>query len=107
MAALGEIYFKKETLQTLVDVLNKKGENGVSITVSINDDSNEWGQNISAFVSQSKEEREAKKKRFYVGNGKVFWNDSKIVNGVKPEDQPAVIPTDSETTGGDDGDLPF
>src|SRR5690606_18914402 len=68
MAALGDIYFKKETLQTIVDVLSKKGENGVSITVSINDESNEYGQNISSFVKQSKEDREAKKKRFYTGN---------------------------------------
>lgn len=103
MSALGDIYFKKETLQTLVDVLNKKGENGISITVSINDESNEWGQNISAFVSQSKEDREAKKKKFYTGNGRVFWNDGKIVNGEK---QPAVIPSDSGTDDEPDS-LPF
>ena len=104
MSALGDIYFKKETLQTLVDVLNKKGENGISITVSINDESNEWGQNISAFVSQSKEDREAKKKKFYTGNGKVFWNDGKIVNGTK--DQPTQSAPNSVESG-DDSDLPF
>lgn len=106
MSALADIYFKKETLQTLVDVLNKKGENGVSITVSINDESNEWGQNVSAFVSQSKEEREAKKKKFYTGNGKVFWTDGNIVIGTK--DQPAQsAPEDLESSGGDSDPLPF
>lgn len=103
MAALGDIYFKKETLQTIVDVLDKKGENGVSITVSINDESNEYGQNISSFVKQSKEDREAKKKRFYTGNGRVFWNDGKIVNGEKPTESAQADATDS----GGDGDLPF
>ena len=104
MSALADIYFKKETLQTLVDVLNKKGENGISITVSINDESNEYGQNISAFVSQSKEDREAKKKKFYTGNGKVFWTDGKIVIGTK--DQPTQsAPTESQSD--EEGTLPF
>lgn len=104
MAALADIYFKKETLQTILDVLNKKEEKGVSITVSINDESNQWGQNVAAYVSQTKEQREEKKPRFYTGNGRVFWNDGKITNGVKPEEQAEAPDTDSS---GDNGDLPF
>ena len=83
MASLSDIYIKLDTLETLVKGLKKKGENGISITLSTNDDSNQWGQNVSAYVSQKKEEREAKKNRFYVGNGRVFWNDGKITNAVK------------------------
>jgi len=78
MASLNNVYFKKETLKTLLETLEKKGDKGISITVALNDDTNEWGQNISAYVSQSKEEREAKKARFYVGNGKTFWTDGKV-----------------------------
>lgn len=100
MSSLSEIYIKKETMQTMLDVITKKGEKGVSITISISDESNEWGHNVSAYVSQTKEQREAKKPRYYVGNGRVFWNDSKITNGVKPEEQEA-------SDNGGEPDLPF
>lgn len=106
MSSLSEIYFKKETLQTLLDVVTKKGEKGVSITVSIGDESNDYGQNISAYVSQTKEQRDEKKPRFYVANGKVFWEDGKITKGVKPEDKPATSNSGASSSGGDD-DLPF
>lgn len=105
MSSLSEIYIKKETLQTLLDVITKKGEKGVSITISTSDESNEWGQNVSAYVSQTKEQREAKKPRFYTGNGRVFWNDGKVVNGVKPEEQAAAAPSSAVDDGGDP--LPF
>lgn len=103
MASLSDIYIKLDTLETLVKGLKKKGENGISITLSTNDESNQWGQNVSAYVSQSKEDREAKKDRFYVGNGRVFWNDGKITNAVKPEDQVQ----EAEVVEEDDDDIPF
>ena len=78
MSALLDVYIKAETLQTILDTLNKKDEKGISITLSINDEANEYGQNVSAFVSQSKEARADKKPKFYVGNGKVFWTDGTV-----------------------------
>lgn len=105
MSSLSEIYIKKETLQTLLDVVTKKGEKGVSITISTSDESNQWGQNVAAYVSQTKEQREEKKPRFYTGNGRVFWNDGKITNGVKPEEQTSTQ-SDPVTSPGDD-QLPF
>lgn len=78
MASLSSIYLKAETLETLAKTVKAKGEKGIELTISIQDETNSYGQNISAFVAQSKEERQAKKKRFYVGNGKCFWTDSNI-----------------------------
>mgnify|MGYP001455789646 FL=1 len=78
MASLNSLYFKKETLEILLKTVNAKNEKGVEITVSINDDTNNYGQNISAYVAQSKEQREAKKQRFFVANGKTFWTDGSI-----------------------------
>lgn len=104
MSSLSSIYIKKETLQTLLDVVTKKGEKGLEITVSISDESNQWGQNVAAYVSQTKEQREEKKPRFYVGNGSCFWNDGKISKVVKPEEQ-APAPTTASTS--DNGDFPF
>lgn len=109
MSALADIYIKKETFQTILSVLEKGGGNdgkGISITVSINDESNQWGQNVSSYVSQSKEQRDAGKEKFYVGNGRVFWENGKIVKGQKPEEQQeSTPPADSPDEGS--GDLPF
>src|SRR5690606_40926039 len=99
MASLQDLYIKEETLDILLKTIRKKGEKGVSITVAINDETNQWGQNVSAYVSQSKEDREAKKDRFYVGNGKTFWTDGKISVAEKKTDnvvQDAVIVDDGD-----------
>ena len=86
MSSLSEIYFKKETLDTLLKGVTAKGLNGIGITLSINDEAKvfrngekESRQNISAYVAQSKEEREAGKERYYVANGGVFWTNGLIV----------------------------
>ncbi len=105
MASLSSIYIKRETLQTLLDVVSKKGEKGVELTVSIEDASNQYGQNLSAWVSQSKEQREAKANRFYVGNGKCFWSDGKITRGEKTEGLPQ--PTQQSSGVENYDDLPY
>jgi len=83
MSSLSSLYIKKEVLETLLKVVNQKGEKGVDITISINEESNQYIQNISSYISQTKEQREAKKEKFYVGNGKVFWTDGKITLATK------------------------
>lgn len=103
MSSLSSLYIKKETLETLLKVVNQKGEKGVDITISISEDSNKFGQNISSYVSQTKEQREAKKDKFYVGNGKVFWTDGKICVAVKKEETHDA----KQITEEDNDDLPF
>lgn len=107
MAHLSSIYFKLDTLETLVNTLKQKGEKGIAITLSTNDEANQYGQNISGYVSQSKEDREAGKPKFYVTNGSVVWISADS-NVFKPEReqqssgvQDAVIVDDSESS------LPF
>ena len=86
MSNLSSIYIKKENLKTLLEVVEKKGDKGVELTISTNDETNEYGQNISAYVAQTKEQREVKKQKFYVGNGKVFWTDGKITVAEKRQE---------------------
>lgn len=100
MSALAEIYIKREVAEVIADTLKKRDDKGVSITISINDETNDYDQNVSAYVSQSKEEREEKKKKFYVGNGRVFWTDGKITVATKSKAAPAA-------TDGKKDDLPF
>jgi hypothetical protein len=81
-----------------------KGKKGTyyNFTISINDKTNDFGQNVSAFDSQTKEEREAKAPKKYLGNGKVFWTDGTIVKAeLKEEANQSSI--DSNTI----DDLPF
>jgi len=78
MASLNNLYLKLETLETLVKRIKSKGENGISIDISINDEANQYNQNVSAYVTQSKDDRDNKKPRYYVGNGRTFWTDGTI-----------------------------
>jgi hypothetical protein len=52
------------------------------------------------YEEQTKEQREAKVKRVYIGNGKIFWTDGKI-NAAERVERETVSSNNS------DGDLPF
>lgn len=101
MASLNSLYLKTETIEMLLKVAKAKQLKGVEITVSIADTENQYGQNVSGYVSQTKEEREAKKPRYYVGNGKTFWKDTNNEQQVKEEEVKAV---EAEVV---NDDLPF
>ena len=101
MSSLSEIYIKKEVLETMLKTVIAKNEKGVSITISINDETNKYGQNLSGFVSQTKEQREAKTNKFYVGNGKVFWTDGTITKPEAKQQDQQSAPQEEE------GILPF
>lgn len=53
-----------------------KGEKGtyLNITVSINDEADQYGNVLSITESQTKEERESKAKKNYLANGKLVWS---------------------------------
>ena len=60
----------------------KKGKY-LPISISINDELDQFGNQGPISVSQSKEEREAKSAKTYLGNIKVVWG-----NGVMPDPAP-------------------
>jgi len=99
MKNLSNLFVKTETLQILVDTLKKKGDKGIELTISTDDKNNAYSQNVVAWVSQSKEDRDAKKSRFYVGNGRVFWGD-----GIVPKNEPKEEVNDTIFVG---DELPF
>jgi len=103
MGALGNVYIKEEILETLLKTIRAKKEKGLSITFSIDDKTNQFGQNVSAFATQTKEQRDAKAKKYYVGNGSLVWTDGTIkvaekVDKNQQKSAPAVV---------SDDDLPF
>lgn len=101
MSALGNVYFTKKNLEDLLS----KAEKGIALTFSINDETNQYGQNVSFFISQTKDQREAKDKKVYVGNGSVVWSDGKIIVAEKQEQKPKQDNTDA--FGVDKDELPF
>ena len=61
--------------------LSIRGKDGKynKYTISVSDTPNDYGQNVSMYKAQSKEQRDAKEKREYVANGSVVWTDGIIV----------------------------
>lgn len=81
-------------------IAGKDGAVYVNLTMSVNDETR-YGNNTGIYVSQSQEEREAKKQKTYLGNGKVVWNNGSIVNAER-DNAPKV-----EASTEEDADLPF
>jgi len=62
-------------------VEGKNGGKYVNVTLSVNDTEDQYGNNVSLWQSQSKEEREAKANRVFLGNGKKLWSDDSKPQG--------------------------
>ena len=76
-----------------------KGKDGAvyyNLTISLNDETR-YGNNVAIMDSQTKEEREAKAQRNYLGNGKIVWHNDII----KLAEKEAVVETEANN------DLPF
>lgn len=84
-----------------------KGEKDsyIPITISVNDES-KYGKNVSISIAQSKEDRDAKAVKHFLGNGSVIWTDGNIVKGQRDEDSQSSTAT-SAPPPGDMDDLPF
>jgi hypothetical protein len=99
MGALINLSLRVDKLPKEKFVQGKDGAVYYNFTIGVNDDSNQYGQNVSATDSQTKEEREAKKAKTYLGNGNVVWTDGNI----KLADKKAEVTAKEEIS----SDLPF
>jgi len=84
-----------------------KGKNGkyAGLTISVNNEPDKFGNNASIVLSQTKEEREAKAPKVYLGNCKLIWTDG-VVPQVPPRDG-APAPKAKNQSVQEDDDLPF
>ena len=85
MSALINVSLRVDKLPKEKFVQGKDGAVYYNFTVAVNDESNQWGQNVSLTDSQTKEEREAKKPKTYLGNGNVIWTNGTIQLAEKKE----------------------
>ena len=99
MGALINVSINLDKLDKTKIIKGKKG-NYYQLTLSVQDETSQFGDNASVYDSQSKEEREAKANRNYVGNGSVIWTDGNIVAAERKQ-QPAQEPAVEEA------DFPF
>ena len=82
---------------------NDKG--WANVTIFVNDETNAYGQNASAAMEQTKEQREAKEAKAYIGNGKVVWTDGNIQAADRVEKQ--IEASEQSLAGREKPDLPF
>lgn len=84
-------------------ITGKKGKY-LPVTLTINNEVDQFGNQGPVIIQQSKEEREGKVDKVYLGNAKVVWTDGNNVD-TPPRDNGA--PQQLAPVGSDDDDLPF
>lgn|SRR5690554_5004622 len=77
MASSSEFYAKIEMLEKIARDARAKGLKGVKFQVFINDEVDQFNQNVVVKVSPTKEEKEAKIYTDFLGNGRTYWTDGK------------------------------
>ena len=77
--------------------MGKDGAVYYNFTISVQDETR-YGNNVAFIDSQTKEERDAKVQKTYLGNGKVVWTDGSITLADKED---AKVEATAES------DLPF
>lgn len=82
----------------------QSGAKYYSVTLSVNDDFDKFGNDIGCWNPQTKEQVAAKEKKIYLGNGKTFWsNDANFKKAEPQTDEQRFAPVDVKPV----EDLPF
>ncbi len=83
-------------------VAGKNGAKYYNISININDEADQYGNNASVVTNQTKEERDAKTAKVYLGNGKTVWSSEGAPVATQPAAKKVSVPVQSN-----DSDLPF
>ena len=81
----------------------KKGKY-LPITITLNDETDQFGNQGPVVVQQSKEERDAKTEKVYLGNVKVVWTNGENVDAAPRDAAAAPPPPQPQAV---EEDLPF
>jgi hypothetical protein len=84
----------------------KKGKY-LPITITINDEVDQFGNQGPILVEQSKEERDAKAPKIYLGNLKVVWTNGDNVGPAPRVDGPQQYTPAAKKAAAPESDLPF
>lgn len=72
----------------------------LNVQISVNENTDQYGNNVGITIGQTKEEREAKEKKTYIGNAKVVWTDGSITVAEKVQQNEGKVAEN-------ESDLPF
>ena len=86
-------------------IIGKKGKY-LPIAITVNDEPDQFGNQGPVVVDQSKEEREAKAPKTYLGNVRVVWTNGKFPEKI-PFDATQGQPQTVQPTKPVDNDVPF
>ena len=86
-------------------IINGKKGKYLPITISLNDDLDQFGNQGPVCVDQTKEERDAKEAKTYLGNVKVVWTNGENVEPAPKDAAPA--PPKQAPVPDEVEDLPF
>ena len=75
------------------------------ITITLNDELDQFGNQGPVVVEQTKEERDAKASKTYLGNVKVVWTDGNNVDRAPMDSNQPTVPASAPAAAEDD--LPF
>ena len=100
MGQLIKVTIEAEKLRNAPSFEGKTGRKYFSIMVDVGDRVDQYGNHVSAYSEQTKEQREAKEPRHYVGNGRVIFGHGKLDSSAAP------APT-KKAPARENDDLPF
>lgn len=63
--------------------VSKSGDKWYNLTINVNDTKDQYDHDVSITDSQTKEQRESKTPRVFIGNGKIAWQGQ--AKAAKPE----------------------
>ena len=84
----------------------KKGKY-LPITITLNDETDQFGNNGPVIVEQTKEERDNKDAKVYLGNVKVVWTNGTNVDAAPRDGQQGGQQAPAKSFAAQDDDLPF
>jgi len=83
MSAIATVSIDLNKLDKSKIIEGKNGAKYYNLNVSLNDVTDQYGNNMQVTEPQTKEQRDAKTPRIFYGNGKVFWTDGKCTAAEK------------------------
>lgn len=72
---------------TKIDKSKLIKEKYLNMTIAVNDNLDNYGNNVSLTIQQSKKERDLKASKTYLGNGKVVYTNGEVKVAEKQEKQ--------------------
>ena len=88
-------------------IINGKKGKYLPIAITVNDEVDQFGNHGPVVVDQSKEEREAKVAKVYLGNSKVVWSNGTFPEPVKLDQPVAAAAPQPQAAPKVEDDLPF